>query len=292
MDTGRRAAELQGMFSSIVVGCDGSPGSLAAIELAQRLRDPADGRLILVSVRPSELGYGTVEFNRRAEAAAQEILRLSVKHVAEGVPADSVSEAHNSVPGGLNDVAEREAADLIVLGPTHHHSLARLAGRMTVQRLLAGAPCAVGVAGGGTDGGRIIVGYDASDEARLALARAYGIAAHLGADVELCQAVEPITYMGSYVAVVNPEFERKAREQAGRELEAAAAEAPDGVGVTTRIAWGGAAEALLAGENGAAMIVTGSRGYGTLRRAIAGSVSGALVTRSEVPVLVTPRAGA
>src|SRR4051812_21742049 len=119
MDRAARRAEVRSMFSTIVVGCDGSPGSLAAIELAERLRDPG-GRLVLVSVRPSEVGFGTADFNRRAEETAQGILRLSARRVGEGVTVETVSEAHNSVAGGINDVAERQGADLIVLGPTHH----------------------------------------------------------------------------------------------------------------------------------------------------------------------------
>ena len=276
------------MFSTIVVGCDGSPGSLAAIALAERLRDPA-GRLVLTSVRPVEVSWPSPDFGRRVEETAQEILRLSARRVTDGIPVDTVSEAHGSVAGGLNDVAEREHADLIVLGPTHHASLARLSGRMTVQRLLHGAPCAVASAREAAGGDRIVVAYDTSPEGRLALETAYGIAERAGLDVELCHAVEPITYTGSYVAVIDPEYERAAREQAERALESAAAQAPEGVAVTTRVGWGPAADAVLAGEKGAALIVAGSRGYGTLHRAIVGSVSGALLTRADVPVLVTPR---
>lgn len=57
----------------------------------------------------------------------------------------------------------------------------------------------------------------------------------------------------------------------------------------TRVAWGSAADALLADQSDVALLVAGSRAYGTLHRAIAGSVSGALLTRASAPVLVTPR---
>jgi nucleotide-binding universal stress UspA family protein len=53
------------------------------------------------------------------------------------------------VARGLNEVAETEHADLIVLGSTHFGAIGRLGNRTIVQRLLHGAPCAVAVAAPG-----------------------------------------------------------------------------------------------------------------------------------------------
>jgi nucleotide-binding universal stress UspA family protein len=108
--------------------------------------------------------------------------------------------------------------------------------------------------------------------------------------VELRAVVEPVSYMGPYIAAVDPELEQQMIERIRGELSERAAEAPEGVSVSTRVTVGSAAESLLdAAADGAGMVVAGSRSYGTLHRAIAGSVSGALLTQSRVPVLITPR---
>jgi nucleotide-binding universal stress UspA family protein len=99
--------------------------------------------------------------------------------------------------------------------------------------------------------------------------------------------------MGPYIAVIDPDMERRLEQHAQSQLDETAAAAPEGVAVTTRVAWGSAADEILAAaEADAGLIVAGSRGYGTARRAVVGSVSGALLTQSKVPVLVTPRVAA
>lgn len=281
------------MFKTIVIGCDGSTGSLAAIDLAARLRDPDGGRLVLVSVFPQLVAipdFASSGAEGRREAAAQEILQRSVKRIPAATAHETYVEPHASVAGGLNAVAVRTGADLMVLGPSHRRSVARLAGRMTVQRLLHGAPCAVAVAGQTAGDGSIVVAYDGSPESRYALAVAYALAARLGTRVQLCGVVEPITPIGPYIAAVERDLELPRRASAEAALARAMRQAPPGVSVTARVASGSAASELLAAaEDGAQMIVAGSRAYGILHRAIADSVSGVLLTRSEVPVLVIPR---
>lgn len=286
------------MFQSIVVGCDGSEGSLAAIELATRLRDPSRGRVTLTSIYPQLRGFGPTivpsSHADRLETAAEEILALSARRLTPEVPFDRVAMAHPSEPGGLNDVAETVGADLIVLGFTHRHSFGRMTGRMTVQKLLHGAPCAVAVAArhAPTGDGPIVVAFDGSPEAGLAAQSAFNIAAQTAAPVEMVNVIEPVTYMGPYIAAVDPEMERRLHEHAQLVLDKAVASAPEGIHTATRVRWGDPAEVVLEAGAGAGLIVAGSRGYGMTRRAIVGSVSGALLTRASVPVLVTPRAAA
>ena len=280
------------MYKTIVLGCDGSMGSIAAIELAARLSDP-DGRLILTCVYPAVIAipeFGPHDENSRMHDEAEEILRLSAKRVPEGTNFETLAEPRMSVAAGLNDVAEREHADLIVLGPSHHHSLGRITGQMTVQRLLHGAPCAVAVAGGGDISERIVVGYDGSAESRAAVRAAYGIAEATGAAVELHQVVLTSSFAGPYLAALDPEVRDHVTERVEAELAERKAEAPSGVTVTTHVDWGRPEGVLLgAADAGAGLIVAGSRGYGTAHRAIAGSVSGVLLTQSHASVLVTPR---
>ena len=163
---------------------------------------------------------------------------------------------------------------------------------MTIQRLLHGAPCAVAVAA--PDQGsrfasspRIGVAYDASPEADYALETAYGIAAATSASVLVCTVLEPIVVIEGYVgAVDDAEIERNLRAS----LEAAAARAPEGTPVEHRLLRGSPPYAMLRDEfAGADLIVTGSRGYGPLHRALAGSTSAPLLKDARTSVLVTPR---
>jgi nucleotide-binding universal stress UspA family protein len=287
------------MFRTIVVGCDGSDGSIAAITLAARLRHPDGGRLVLTSVFPSFRGPGAAvvpgSYAQRLQEEADEILELSQKRVAAGVPSERVAVANRSVAGGLHEAAEAHRADLVVLGASHHHAAGRLTGRMTVQRLLHGAPCAVAVATLRLPepDAPVIVAYDGSPEARHALRVAYRLAAASGSRVELITVIEPVTYMGRYLAAIDPEMERLLTEHAHASLAEAAAAAPDAVEVGMHVGWGVPAdETMAAAEGGASLIVAGSRAYGTVHRAIVGSVSGALVTQGRVPALVTPRVDA
>ncbi len=274
------------MYRTIIVGCDGSEHEADAIALAQQLRDPEGGRLVLTHV------FGLFE-DRLAEAT--ETLERAEANVDGGVPCEHQMVSATSAAAGLDVVAETVGADLIVLGGSHRGLVGQLAGRKTIQRLLHGAPCAVAVAVPGQRGrfgehSRICVAYDGSPEARFALDTAYGIAVATSAHVEVCSVVEPLVYASGFGAGVDAGFDDE-RGRAGRaELDRALTWAPEGITVQPRLAWGFPASAVLeAAGADVDLVVAGSRGYGALHRAVAGSVSGQLLTGGKVPVLITPR---
>lgn len=102
--------------------------------------------------------------------------------------------------------------------------------------------------------------------------------------------LEPIVYASGFRGGVDAGFAEERKLAACRELDQALAVAPDGVPVEPRLVWGSPAGALF--EQAGAdvdLLVAGSRSYGALHRAIAGSVSGHLLAAGKVPVLVTPR---
>lgn len=288
------------MFRTIVVGCDESINALRAIELAEQLRDPEDGRLILTCVFPFYRGFAAPvgEDSKAGELReeARGVVERVSGHVSADVPFEVKAVSAPSAGAGLNDLAEELDADLIVLGPTHRNELGRLAGRSTVQRMLEGAPCAVAVAAPDQrdrfDGdARIFVAYDASPEAMHARDTAFRIASAKHAAVRLCAAIEPTNYATGYVGSIPDVGIDDDRERAVNESLVEAAEAaPDDIDVDGAIGWGAPASALLkmAGDD-ASLVVAGSRGYGTLHRLLAGATSGALLTNGRVPVLVTPR---
>jgi nucleotide-binding universal stress UspA family protein len=278
------------VYRTVVVGCDGSEEQADALAL---------GRLMLATVFPLLRALTgpalAVEYGSWLAERAEETLALAAAALPEGIPFETHTLASPSAAAGLTDLAETLEADLIVLGRSARSFVADLAGLKTIQRLLHGAPCAVAVATPGQAdrfgaSPRIGVAYDASAEADLALSSAYAIAAATGAEVLLCSVLEPIVAVAGFGGVVDDaEGERSARSA----LEAAAAKAPKGVRVEQRLLRGSPPAALiLEAMEGVDLVVAGSRAYGPVHRALAGSTSSVLLKDGRVPVLVTPRVAA
>jgi nucleotide-binding universal stress UspA family protein len=288
------------MYRTILVGCDGSEHEAHAIALAEQLRDTAGGRVILANVVPfyrSLTGPGIAfDYDAWLRDRSSETLDRAEAAVTYGVPFERETIASASAAAGINDLAELVNADLIVLGESHRGSVQELFGRKTVQRLLHGAPCAVAVAAPGQSprfsaSPRICVAYNGSPEARYALETAYGIAVATAATVEVCLVLEPIVFAAGFAAApVGAECDEPRREAALAELEEAVAQAPEAVTAKPKLLWGASVHAVVAeAAVDADLIVAGSRGFGALQRAIAGSTAVGLLTNGVIPVLVTPR---
>jgi nucleotide-binding universal stress UspA family protein len=286
------------VFTTIVVGCDGSPGTTDAIAFAEQLREPEHGRLVLVSVFPYYRGFAAplapFAYATWLKEQAEDDLKRAAQSVSPGVPYETQTIASPSAAAGLDDVAETVHADLLVIGPSHHGSVGKLTGRTTVQRMLHGSPCTIAVAARGRRFGSestISVAFDGSAESRFALDTAYGIATVTGARVRICTALEPIVYASGFgTPLPDLQYEREREHGVDTRLSALVADAPEDIAVETRRQWGAAAHTVLdlAGDD-TGLIVAGSRGYGPLRRVLAGGVSAELLVNGEVPVLVTPR---
>jgi len=122
----------------------------------------------------------------------------------------------------------------------------------------------------------ILVGIDGSPAATQALSRAVELAQATGASL-------------AFVCVTRPSAGEDAATFDLRTAELAAIVARAvGVHATTHAATGAPADALaaLAEELGADLIVVGSRGLGSVRGAVLGSVSLALLRRARTPVMV------
>ena len=278
-------------FRRVIVAFDGSPQSEDALALALRLCDRAEGVLTLACVVTGHRWHLGPEVQRPDAPVPEEIAFLFADARATAIPAGvHVRERAPVAPSparGLTELAESEDADLIVIGSSAHAEAGRVRLERTAGRLLQGAPCAVAIAPGGlreTGGFRhIAVAYDESPEAGAALAVAYDLAARSSSAVSLMYALPRI---GA------DELEREARLHAHAALDEAADAAPSGVNPET---------VLLRGEPGVAirtacdsiidLLVTGSRGYGPMQRALLGSVSEALTEGASYPVLVVPRIG-
>jgi nucleotide-binding universal stress UspA family protein len=278
-------------FRRVIVAFDGAPQGEDALALALRLCDRTNGVLTLACVVTGHRWHVGPEVRRADAPVPEEIAFMFADARATKLPAGvHVRERAPVAPSparGLTELAESEDADLIVIGSSAHAEAGRIRLERTAGRLLQGAPCAVAIAPGGMresdDFRHIAVAFDDSPEARAALAVAYDIAAPTSAAVTLMWALnrfEP------------EELRREIRLQAQAALDAAADSAPAELNPQTMLLHGEPGDVIRnACEGIVDLLVTGSRSYGPMQRALLGSVSEAVTEGASHPVLIVPRLG-
>jgi nucleotide-binding universal stress UspA family protein len=248
--------------------------SAAALEVAQGLRDDAEGKL--------ERARGWLEGGGA---------RASLRAVAGASPSQV-----------LHSQAEGLGAEAIVVGATHHGKALRLLTGSTPDAVLNHAPCAVAVA---PDGYRdahagaprqVAVAYDGSPEAQHALEVAAGWVRRAGARLRVVTAVNSAA-VGIYPpppldVTAYEELGQIAREEARRRLdEAIAGLGGSGVVAEAVVLDGDIVTALAEDSRADDLLFTGSRGQGPFRRVLVGSVSASLLREARCPVVVVPRGG-
>jgi nucleotide-binding universal stress UspA family protein len=276
------------LFHRVVVAYDGSASAQDALALAQRLRDPGEGSLVLACVvasRPWHLPGRPS--SAAAEVEAEEMLAEARAELPRGIAVAVRVAASASPARGLTELAETEHADLIVVGSAKGADDGRIGLARTAGRLLAGAPCAVAVAPPGlreTGPFRHIgVAVDGSAEAAAALQAAYVVARSSGSAVTLFSALDDLMdATGDDAHLVRRAIQER--------LDTAADAAPPGVNPRTVFLHGPAGREIAEACDGVVdLLVTGSRAYGPVQRALLGSVSEELIARARHPVLVIPR---
>ncbi|MCX5442527.1 universal stress protein [Streptomyces sp. NBC_00063] len=133
---------------------------------------------------------------------------------------------------------------------------------------------------------RIVVGVDGSPSSRAALRWAVRYAGLVGGRVEAVSAWE-VPGMASWSApAVDTDFDEGEAER-GLVDEVRAVLGEDvGSLVRERLVRGNAAEVLVDAAQGAEMLVVGSRGHGSFRRALLGSVSQQVAHHAPCPVTI------
>lgn len=134
---------------------------------------------------------------------------------------------------------------------------------------------------------RIVVGIDGSEHSKAALRWALGQARLSGASVD---AVTAWRYPATYGLTVIPapgdlDFDGESRKALAEAVAEAGAGTP-GVEVRQLVGEGPSAEILLNVAKDADLLVVGSRGLGSFKSAVLGSVSLACVLHATCPVLV------
>ncbi|MFF2160174.1 universal stress protein [Streptomyces sp. NPDC058175] len=133
---------------------------------------------------------------------------------------------------------------------------------------------------------RIVVGVDGSPSSRAALRWAVRYAGLVGGRVEAVSAWE-VPGMASWSApAVDTDFDEGEAERGLVEEVRAVLGEDGGSLVRERLVRGNAAEVLVDAAQGAEMLVVGSRGHGSFRRALLGSVSQQVAHHAPCPVTI------
>jgi nucleotide-binding universal stress UspA family protein len=283
------------MFRTIIVGYDGPGRGGEAIALAEALRDPRDGTLLLTTAfPPAPVPAGVFILPDDYREPTEAMLETARTELEGRLPVRTTAVGA-SPARALTEVAEHEHADLVVIGSSHHGPIGRVAPGATAERLLTGAPCAVAVAPrgyAGTDVRRLGVAYDGSPEAEAALRAAEALALERNAALTCYCVVEPPPVTRSVIAAgTGSEWPSvTAKEHARQLLYYVTDHRPRGLELETVLLHGHAAEQIARRTAGHVdVLFAGSRGYGPLHRALVGSVSGALVRDAGCPVVVMSR---
>jgi nucleotide-binding universal stress UspA family protein len=276
----------------VLIGYDGSDGAQDAVALAKTLCGATDARYLLVHVLPFRgpppvageiLGYNEsaewrVFFNEAEKALGTE----RVKHQVY---------VGGSVGKVLNDIAEDEDVDLVVVGSPHRGAIGRIVLGSVAEGLLHGASVPVIAAPRGYrkrlhDGfARIVVGYDGSAEADVALRRGEEIARRTNLELHIIAVTTtPTAAPGPFAGPIPPGLPDALAvvERGLRSLD----EDVDARGEALK---GAVIPQLASFCRPDDLLLLGSRSYGPIARTLLGSVSSGLIHAAPCPVLVVPR---
>lgn len=281
----------------VVVGVDGSPASLRAVDAAaweaERRRVPlllAFGYMAYVPISaPGWVPSGSVF--ELAEQDALAVLDEAKRRVAAAYPGLTVHTRAINGPGASVLVTLSRDASLVVTGSRGRGGFAGLTlGSVAAQVAAhAHAPVLV-VRPGGDERGPVVVGVDGSPEAMAATEFAFDEASARG--VPLVALYVWWSLPRKNLGPVTPT--RYDAEEAQAEADRMLAEAiagwkekyPDVPVERRAVADMNPPAALVDASSGASLVVVGSRGRGGFASLLLGSVSRALVCHAKAPVAV------
>jgi nucleotide-binding universal stress UspA family protein len=283
----------------VIAGVDGSERARDALALAQALTEPT-GRLLIAYVHPfAELASLLTDghYERLVREAAESVAKQAQEVLEPRTEREMRIMSGRSPAAGLQQLALDTGAELIVVGSSERAGLGTVLAGSVAEALLSGAPVPVAVAPGGYAAtahprfGVIGCAFDGSTEARHALHHAAELARRLEADLKIIGVHQPLGFGG--MSVTGAFGFRSANDALRDALQAALNEALDqaGASATALLLDGPVAASLIAQSSELDLLLTGSRGYGPVRRVLIGSVSRALVRDASCPILVVPRPG-
>lgn len=273
----------------IVVGVDGSDGAAQALEWAVEEAALDDARLTAVMVWTRPVIYGAyaevaVPFDEQIREGAAANLQAAVKKVADGVKIEQRVIEGPAVPILTQ---EAQGADLLVVGSRGRGGFASLLiGSVALGCAHhASVPVAV-IRGSRTDSpNRVLVGYDASENAAAGLRWAAAEARRRDTGLRVISAWTYLDQHGR--SDFDPHFtQTDADGAAWQAVTRVLGDPPADLEVVAPNDL--AAPALLNACAEGNLIVVGSRGLGGFRSLLLGSVSHQVLTHAPIPVVVVP----
>jgi len=287
----RRAAILVAMTTRWIVGVDGSEPSVDALRWAAEHAAPHDAVLEAVSVfhvpavlamMTAKRGLGVDELGLAATAGHE--LDLVIERVAASVPVTALVVEGATGP---ELVRSAEGADLLVVGQTGTSDgrFSRLGSVTRYCATHAPVPVVAVPARGATHPvGRVVVGFDGSDNAEAALRWAFEFC-RPEASVRVVCAIEAAPWLG----------ERTTRERLPDEVAAEQSAlhsriaAIDTAGrAEVMVVFDAPRRALEVAGRDADLVVVGARGRGRVAAELLGSVSTSLL-HGSVAVAIVPK---
>jgi nucleotide-binding universal stress UspA family protein len=281
----------------VIAGVDGTERSADGIALADLLAERLGAPLLLVHTHPYSPLSRTLE-QQQYEQMVRSTFDSTLFQVQALIGEDREREmrviAADSPAAGLQRIADREQAQLIVVGPSHRSGLGRVRPGSVGERLLSGAPVPVAIAPRGyADEQRrlkhLTAGFDGSPESNQALQWAANLTRTGDSRLRMVSVHTPIAFGqvsagGAFAGeTVNQALRRDLSQQH------AAAIASYGNQVDGAVRDGDAATVLVDASRDADLLILGSRGYGPLHAVLLGSVSQAVIRHATCPVVVVPR---
>lgn len=277
----------------ILVGVDGSPGSLRAVEWAARAARHRNARLTICTVYPepgSALGYPSLLATNERRQRGEDIVghaAATAHRMAPELSVDRVVAAGHASQEIISLAADHE---LVVVGSHGDRWLHRLFAGSVAAQVAAHAPCPVAVIHGSTRSeGPIVVGVDGSAEAQIAMGTAFSAAETEHTKVRAICAYQIPSLAVDYAAPINSEMVDYYRDEAQKALSDAVepwtSKYPH-IEVTTESPSGPAGPILAEASKEASLLIVGSRGLGGFKGLLLGSVSRHVVNAASCPVLI------
>ncbi|GAB4086636.1 universal stress protein [Myceligenerans cantabricum] len=277
----------------VVVGVDGSPESLTALDWAASTATRHDARLtVLAAYEPEQdptPGLQVKDIDVRA--AADEALRRAADRLGEVRPGGHAAELLTAVGSPSALLAERSrTSDLVVLGRRGLGRVSRAllgsASGAVVAR--AHGPVVVIPAETGAHGPeRVVAGVDRPEDAGRVLERAFAEAESCGCRLDVVHALD-VSLLGDGLREYET-FEAAERTETHDRLEQEIrkwSEKFPGVRAALEVRGGPAASVLLHGASPSDLVVVGGRRHSRVAGRILGSVADRVVREATCPVMV------
>ncbi|WP_372789590.1 universal stress protein [Paraconexibacter sp.] len=286
------------MPAKIIVAATPPDAAADAVALAVDLARARGASLLVAGVAVVPMMADREVFARAQRGAMERELSLLVPHDTDGVEAGIAVVVSRSITRGLHSLAEREHADLLVMGPTHRGTIERVFQGDLILSTLHGSTCPIAVAPAGyadrTSEDRPMMGVaiDGGEESDAVLDAAVTLAEQMGASLRIVHVAEtPIGYAVPpwLDAAGSARYLEAVRAEGNAVLQRAEEKVDGRVPVSTKLLSGLPGEELARFGSEVDLLVMGSRAYGTVGRVIVGSTAGRVLHDAPCAVLVLPQ---